>query len=135
MRPVPKVSKGATISISFPRPGMDAQRDDIPAGSDKQEIARWNGERWESLVNPEDLKDKFERSISTYPPEIANQWREDFNKFTQDFPLKVPESLKKKIKDPQQNQAIKKGLRKQNQQSDRTQNQTRRKNTAKTKKR
>ena len=69
-----EVSPGTKIYGKFPREGGFAERSDLPAGSEKIEIARWDGQQWELLVNEQELQVKLDRVLADYPENLKQQW-------------------------------------------------------------
>ncbi len=65
------ISPGAKIYAKFPKPGVDAERADLPAGSEQVEIAEWDGTQWKITGA---LQKNFNHTLEKYSDDIKQQW-------------------------------------------------------------
>lgn len=107
------IAKGAKLYAKFPRaaPGVDPDRSDLPAGSEKVEVARWDGSKWQPQISPKELDARFERALKTIPAGLA---RERYRKSAEDFrtglPIKLPRSVEQRLKSPEHKDEVKRKL-------------------------
>lgn len=112
MDPPPAIEPGATLSVKLPRlgSGVDPERSDLPAGSDKLDVARWDGKRWQPLVSPDELDKKLARVMAPYRPRVSETWRSQLHDVLKSMPLKVPDALKRRVRDPKENRVLKQNV-------------------------